>query len=299
MLRMQCPHCSAKLLAPKHRAGAVTRCLVCDNAMTVPCTDGVAAPPPPGEADPTNADQVGLRLPVSRLAIASSVFAVGAVLAFAASCMFGGASYDLFLALYGTGVLFGFMAATSGGFALERTRGSTPRRRGRDIAIGGMMLGILCAIVPIIFPPGHDPEHTYRRVCTRNMKQIGTAMYTYAGHHDDPFPPKIGLLVLDGSIDAGILKCPSSHSPNPSEMTIEEAAEWANTRGDYVYIWPPEGRDVAPNDVLMYERLGQHGRGEDDGINILHGDSGVQWYLFDDAEQILREQGIDPVYADH
>ena len=190
-----------------------------------------------------------------------------------------------------------------GGIAMARTGGATPSLRGRGMAVTGLSLGIASvvlmvgmAVPALILLPALEKarEIANQRVCAANLKQVGTALYTYGYDHTGDFPPQLGLLVLEGSISASTLTCPSSDTLMPSVRAVDDAAEWADAHVDYVYIWTRMGLGVEPSAVIAYERFGNHG---DDGINILFGDMHVDWYTYDRAEQLLTEQGIDPEYA--
>ena len=289
MIRIECPHCKAEIQVLEHLAGTVTRCLSCGNEMTVPSLDTPAAPPAYEGAAPVSPGQPPGQIPLCGMAVTSLVFSVVGLLT---SCIL-------------IGGVFGIVGIILGAMAMSRTGGATPSLRGRGLAVSGLSFGIASVVlmvgmaVPalILLPAlGKARAMANQRVCATNLKQIGTALYTYSNSYDGEFPPQIGVLLREGSISTTTLECPASDSPDPDIRENVDPAAWANNHSDYVYIWSRRGVNVETSAVVAYERFGNHG---DDGVNILFGDTSVRWHAYDDAEQILREQGIDPVYADY
>ena len=173
MLHLQCPHCNAEVQVPEGRAGGTTACLSCGNEMTVPVPVAQAAPPPSGEPAPAGPGQPASDVPLSGMAVTSLVFSVIGLLT---SCIL-------------IGGVFGIVGLILGAIAMARTGGATPQLRGRGLAATGLGLGVTAvALVPvfmfflgIMLPAlGRAREIANQRVCATNLKQIGTALYTYS-----------------------------------------------------------------------------------------------------------------------
>lgn len=236
-----------------------------------------------GHSDPSS---------VSRVAIAS--LAIGVVGLLTAFAIIGG--------------LLGVVAILVGRAALSRISGSEPMRGAHTIAQAGIVFGkasiifvpILAGCLWIAMTMANVGGKTEQRVCRAYVNGVGRALRLYASENDGQFPFQLGELVLDDSIDAKRLKCPSSHLRVPEFQNKQEMAEWADTNGDYVYVRPSNEADRDPNSVLVYERLGNHEVFWDkriDGIYICMTDGYAQWYNRKGGEQFLREHGIEPEYA--
>ena len=173
------------------------------------------------------------------------------------------------------------------------------------LTLGTVSVIVVLAILslPLDRPRGPHPG----RHCAMNLRGLGTALFTYSMRFDRQFPPQLGVFVLDGSVSPHQFQCDCSGTQIPDGMTREQCAEWVNAHSDYVYIWPPEGVDVDPDRVVMYEPVRDHeddfisnlfGDNQDDFINILFGDTHVDRVPLAQAQQLLRKQGIDLQYTD-
>lgn len=139
-----------------------------------------------------------------------------------------------------------------------------------------------------------------QRVSGIQLKTIGTAMFTWGNEHEGKFPPDLGTLVADGYIGPADVLNPGAPGYQRKLADIlrgpEKAAPalgpWANANTDYVYVGHERGLNCPPNAILAYEAITEHAvmRG---GINILYGDTHVEWHSFPDATRKLHEAGLE------
>ena len=121
-------------------------------------------------------------------------------------------------------------------------------------AVAVIIIGIIT--VAFVLPAfGKQREMAQLSICVSNMKQIGTALYIYAGDNKDKLPPakgEDGLDLLRGYLaDESVYVCKSSGSK-------------------YIYIG--EGVNINSGDTpVVIERPGSHG----DKVNVLYADGHV------------------------
>ena len=161
---------------------------------------------------------------------------------------------------------------------------------GSDMMIGqqAMALGML---LPAL---GRAREIANRSVCGANMHGIVKAMMIYSISHDERFPPDLGTLVQDGSFGPNSVICPSSGASADSfpivDLDDDRVRQWINENSSYVYLAGEMDMSCPPDAILLYEKIDNH---DGEGINIVFGDSHVQFVQMEEAIKMLRAQGIE------
>src|SRR6185295_13837692 len=103
----------------------------------------------------------------------------------------------------------------------------------------------------------------------KNLKVIGTAMYTYANENDDRFPPALQTLVENQSITPQMLK-----SPHDEQHSVS-----------YIYIAGQTATGDLRN-ILVYEKPGAGGT---EGSHALFIDGHVEWVPRERLEKAVAE----------
>jgi competence protein ComGC len=202
----------------------------------------------------------------------------------------------------GIGLLLGVIAIVLGIIALIKISKPDSQLQGKTAAIVALVLaGLTFVLLPvfaimlgIMLPAlGRAREIAQRSVCGAQLNGIGQAMYTYSVVNDGEFPTHLGLLIADGSIDPNLVVCPSSdRMPGdlPESSDPQTLRRWVDQHSSYIYIRPAEGADAQADQVILFDRSGNH---NGDGMNILYGDMHVSWHDMPEAVHILQMQGID------
>jgi hypothetical protein len=158
------------------------------------------------------------------------------------------------------------------------------KRSGDGLTAKQMALLIAAVMVVVsvglyfVFAPtiGRAREAGRRATCAGNLQQIGMALQIYANGSGGTFPDTLDALVLDGTIVADMLVCPSAagHTVAPGKTSAERVANLAKgAHQSYVYL----GKGVtltSGRQVLAYEPPAHHGGG---GLNVLFSDGTVQF----------------------
>src|SRR5688500_6050672 len=234
---VSCPHCGQDYsVTPEQRAqyrGQTINCTKCGRPFTVdggpaspagpPPVGGAAPPPTPVQqyASPYEAYQRPER--TSKLAVASLVTGL---LAFVIP------------------VIAGVAAIIMGIVALTRTK--DPRVGGKGLAIAGISLGAVgalvstCLILPLILLPSLNRarEQANRIKCATNMRQIGLAVVMYANENKGQFPDTIEKVLATQDVASDVFVCPSTtHEPAPGGSSQAQAANLLNgPHLSYVYV---------------------------------------------------------------
>jgi hypothetical protein len=152
--------------------------------------------------------------------------------------------------------------------------GMTPGRMALLVlgVLAVLMLGAYAAFRPAI---NRAREASRRAACAANLQQIGMALQFYASQSGGRFPDSLDAVVLDGSISADMLVCPSSNDTvAPGTTPAEQVANLAKG-GHQSYVYVGGGLTVTGvRQALAYEPLHHHGGG---GINVLYTDGTVQF----------------------
>jgi hypothetical protein len=155
---------------------------------------------------------------------------------------------------------------------------------GEGLTAGRMALLITVIIAVVSFllyaaiaPSVHRAREASRRAaCASNLTQIGFALSRYATNNGGNFPNALDALVLDGSLPAELLICPSATADTaaPGQTPAEQAANLPKGKHlSYVYV----GKGVSfmsPKQVVVYEPLAHH---DNEGVNALYSDGTVQF----------------------
>lgn len=133
----------------------------------------------------------------------------------------------------------------------------------------GLVIGASVGAAILLPSLARAREFSKRAACASRLKEIGTALYTYAAEHDDRFPGSIQELIELNAITPQTLRCPSAEHPTRS----------------YIYI-PGQGTEVHSNNVIMYERDNHDG----EGANVLFADARVEFVKpYHYVKQLVRE----------
>ena len=125
-------------------------------------------------------------------------------------------------------------------------------------------------------------EAARRTACLNNTRQVGLALFQYAGDHDDAFPESLGALLKEGYLkNPKVFVCPSSarravaRGFPEGDFTKIDAAQLAkfDELGDYVLVKGISHAD-RPDWIILHEKDGAH-HGE--GRNCFYNDGHVQW----------------------
>lgn len=128
---------------------------------------------------------------------------------------------------------------------------------GKGLAIGGICIGVAGIIFQVaavvVFLKAFAPEA--RQVvdgmkCNFGMIRLGEAMRAYADAHDGKFPPDLKTLIESSKLKREDFRCPASTA---TLADLEKDLEAC-----YVYVKGQTLKDD-PNNVLLYERPGNHG----------------------------------------
>jgi hypothetical protein len=152
--------------------------------------------------------------------------------------------------------------------------GLTARRMALLIAVVILAVGFLLYLA--ISPSVHRAREAARRsTCASNLMQIGLALQRYAGNNGGRFPDALDALVLDGSLPAELLVCPSSKDTVAAGSSPGEQAANLAKGGHESYVYAGKDMRIGPfKRVVAYERLDHH---ENEGVNVLYTDSSVQF----------------------
>lgn len=156
-------------------------------------------------------------------------------------------------------------------------------RPGEGLTAGRMALLIAVVVVAMGFllylaisPSVHRARESARRAsCASNLMQIGLALQRYTSNNGGRFPDTLDVLVLDGSLPAELLVCPSSKDTVAAGASSgEQVADLANG-GHNSYVYIGKGARLGPGKrVVAFEPLTHH---ENDGVNVLYTDGSVQF----------------------
>ncbi len=185
--------------------------------------------------------------------------------------------------------LFGSISALSRdqeGYLVESYgfAGST----GDGVAQLGTTLGTL---VPAL---ANAQEAARRAKCMNNIRQIGLAMFQYAGDHDDKFPKSLGVLLHEGYLTTGkVFMCPSDKRTykfpahldfrNTEVADLDKAIEPILS---YVMV-PGIDHAVDAEVVIVYDKDPHVGGG---GRNCFFNDGHVKWYPEEEFQKLMKEQ---------
>jgi type II secretory pathway pseudopilin PulG len=167
--------------------------------------------------------------------------------------------------------------------------GLTAGRMALLIAVVVVMVGFLLYLA--ISPSVHRAREAARRsTCASNLMQLGLALQRYTSNNGGRFPDSLDTLILDGSLPAELLVCPSSKDTvAPGASPGEQAASLAKG-GHESYTYVGKDMRIGPGKrVVAYERLDHH---ENDGVNVLYSDSSVQFLTRSAALAAIPQLGM-------
>ncbi len=119
-----------------------------------------------------------------------------------------------------------------------------------------------------------------------NLRQIGQGCLLYANENRGKYPPSLGAMA--GEVDVGweVFLMPQSNKtvpPAPRGGDPKALAAWVDANSDYAYLGKGKTNDMAPEEVVAYEK---HEPGVE-GANVLFGDGHVEWVPASGLSQIL------------
>jgi prepilin-type N-terminal cleavage/methylation domain-containing protein len=204
----------------------------------------------------------------------------------------------------------------------------TQPRRGARFARGRaftlievlVVVGVVGLLLAIILPAFSRARETARRaVCVSHMKQIGVAVFGYAGVNEDTAPPimepmgtvaprvllsrpgslvNLGMLLDDELADARVFFCPSQ-TEYSFNRRLEQLGR-AYIGGSYTYaVNLPAGKSTKVGavrhlalitDDFVARRGSKWGNGHfahREGYNVLYTDGSASWYA-NESESIAR-----------
>lgn len=152
----------------------------------------------------------------------------------------------------------GIVGLILGIIALLRARRSPQEHGGKGMAIAGICTGAVGSLMipllmlSIMMPAfGRAQQLSKRAVCGANVRGIGLAIKIYANDNDEQHPPDLATLIRAGAITTNQLQCPSA---NATLADVQKDSEFC-----YIYIKGQNESDD-PNNVLLYDRPGNHGK---------------------------------------
>ena len=155
-----------------------------------------------------------------------------------------------------------------------------------------LLVLLLGAIYPQLYRVRGGHPATY---CAMNLKNISTAMSTYATSNNNAFPDTLFRLIEDKSMNIRQLVCPvgelTGHEAMAEPVT-RERFDFLMGKSGYVYVWPNDGSNADPEAIIMYEKPRPHWEGKYVGMNILLGDGSVRYYKEKEGLAVLKKQGI-------
>lgn len=176
-------------------------------------------------------------------------------------------------------------AETPGAADAQATPGLRPPRKkpGDGMTPGRMALLILgagAAVLLVLYvalmPSINRARETSRRAaCVGNLQQIGVALQIYANRAAGRFPDSLDPLVLDGTLRAAALVCPSSDDTVAPGVTLPEQLAEIAGGGHLSYVYIGRGLTItAVRQPIVYEPLHHH---HPAGIHVLYTDGTVQF----------------------
>lgn len=152
----------------------------------------------------------------------------------------------------------------------------------------------------ILLPSLNRARETANRVkSASNLRQIGIACMLYANDNNGKLPVDLSTILQTQDLIAEVFINPRTGTAvppvPPGQNRVDFHADWVNTGSDYVYLGAGNVNQMGPNRVLAYERP----EGLDDGINILFGDTRVEWVPFPRVPQVFKDAGQEPPPMPH
>jgi prepilin-type processing-associated H-X9-DG protein len=127
------------------------------------------------------------------------------------------------------------------------------------------------------------------------MRNIGLAAIMYAEQNEGKFPEDLAKPLSMNYMTADVVLCPSTRRPGCILNTlaiVDQLKKSGST--DYVYLGKGLSTASAPDTILLYEPLNNHGG---NGMNVLFVDCHVQWLTAAQAQVILKQTAarISPI----
>ena len=195
------------------------------------------------------------------------------------------------------------LAASIAAIRLGRTAyriAQLPATVGRGRAIAAMVLGglgfvwglaVLIELRDVDFlVTGFGPKSVSRLRCAERLRAIGKACAQYASENDGRYPDEFIKLHTECGVDTNMLFCGCRSYPRtvtPEEVI--EVTQWG-LKSAFVYAGAGLSTGVAPDTVLVYERLKNH----EWGIHVLYPDGRIEWLNEDRAEKLIAAMQRKP-----
>lgn len=204
---------------------------------------------------------------------------------------------SLATALVGLCVPFaGLLGFVLGAVGFVRTQ--SHMRRGRWLAVAGLVLGAASVVLHAVYPePGHRPEQRNRVWCGSNLRQIGLLIRQYVGEHNGAFPPNLVTLHLEDESEvlAEYFVCRSSNAMPWRQAPVSD--DEALRLGHLSYLYFGAGLiEPVPSDRPIALDVPTNHNG--DGYNVLFASGSVEWVDRKGArvllERLAAEGAISP-----
>ena len=137
--------------------------------------------------------------------------------------------------------------------------------------------------------PSHGAPGTANKIkCSNNLRQLGSAMLSYAGETGHAFPDSLPTLLLRQALDPKLFLCFSSNDSEPSGSGPAEQAAALRKAGHCSYIYVGCGLTDACNFdcVVAFEDPANHRMR---GGNVLYADAHVSFEPLPDIVQLVAE----------
>lgn len=208
-LKFACPHCQQPLALPASQAGAMVVCphancgcqVRVPPAAAQPVAAAIRAPPPmPGASGSPGAAPSLPPLPKNRQATASMALAISG---FVLVCV--GTPLSI------AAIVLGLLALKAPADAYGRRPGRTQAVVGISLGSGGLLLGLVIAILVALVTPALQMarERGHHQACANNLKQIGAALAMYADDYQGAYPATLAALDHNAILTTGeVYHCP-------------------------------------------------------------------------------------------
>jgi hypothetical protein len=171
-------------------------------------------------------------------------------------------------------------------------------RRGRWLAVTGLVLGAASVVLHAVYPtPGHVPEQSNRVRCASNLRLIGLLIRQYVDEHNGAFPPNLVSLHLEHEPEglAEYFICPSSNATPWQQLPASDDDAMRLGHLSYLYFGAGLTGPVPDDRPIAMDVPTNH---DGDGYNVLFAGGFVEWVDPKGArvllERLAAEGAISP-----
>jgi len=148
-------------------------------------------------------------------------------------------------------------------------------------------------MVSILLPSLNRAREAANRIkSASNLRQIGLAAKMFANEQPrtQALPPDCGSMLAEEISPEVFLNPRLGHTlpPEVAKMSPQQKAAWVNAHSDYVWLGKGLNDSVEADRPLAYEKPD----GLDDGVNMLYGDTHVDWLTMQSAKAELAKVGV-------